>query len=208
MRIVIVDQHPLFREGMALVFSRVPGLTVVGDGALAEDAVRLASSLKPDIMLFCLDIVGNGLPVLQQIGEVSPATKTIILTDSQDVAPMLATMRNGACGYILNTITVQRLIEIIFEVHAGISYVPQEMAMQVLRNVANTRMIPNPDRLTILSDREREILTMVSDGLSNRQIATTLNRTEAVIKNRMTAIMKKLHVHNRVQAAMILNHEV
>jgi DNA-binding NarL/FixJ family response regulator len=69
-------------------------------------------------------------------------------------------------------------------------------------------MIPNPDRLTILSDREREILTMVSDGLSNRQIATTLNRTEAVIKNRMTAIMKKLHVHNRVQAAMILNHEV
>jgi DNA-binding NarL/FixJ family response regulator len=207
MRIVIVDHHPLFREGMALIFSREPDFTIVGHGGSADEAVQLISTLAPDIALIELSIPGGGLNALQQIDNLATNTRVIMLSNSDDEAAMLLAMKAGARGYVLNTIATQQLVTIIRDVHSGATHVSQELAMRVLMNVANPRATKPLSRLNTLSEREQQILAMVSSGSSNRQIATALNRTEAVIKNHMTIIMKKLQVNNRVQAAMILNQE-
>jgi DNA-binding NarL/FixJ family response regulator len=207
MRLVVVDHRPLFREGVALILGLEADLSIVGSGESAEDAVRLVSTLLPDIVLFDLNIPGGGLQVLQQLRDVSPATNAIIFASTEDESTMLAAMRSGARGYVLNTVSAQQLAHIIREVHAGASYVSHQLAMRVLIDVANSRSVSIADRIGMLSEREYQILAMVSKGASNRQIDTALNRTEAVIKNQMTVIMKKLQVNNRVQAAMVLNHE-
>jgi len=207
MRIVIVDHHPLFREGIALILSHEPDFTIVGHAASADDAVQLISTLAPDIALIELSIPGGGLTALEQIHEQAKTTHVIIFANSDDESAMLAAMKAGARGYILNTIATQQLVAIIRDVHSGATHVSQELAMRVLMNVANPRAAKPLKRLDMLSEREQQILAMVSSGSSNRQIAAALNRTEAVIKNHMTIIMKKLQVNNRVQAAMILNHE-
>ena len=207
MRIVIVDHHPLFREGLALIFSHEPDLTIVGHGACADDAVHLVSTLAPDIVIFDLNIPGGGLNALRRISEISSTAHVIILSTSEDESAMLAAMKGGARGYVLNTISTQQLMSTIREVHIGATHVSPELAMRVLMNVANPRTTKPISRLDTLSEREYQILAMVSSGSSNRQIATALNRTEAVIKNHMTIIMKKLQVNNRVQAAMVLNQE-
>ena len=206
MRIVIIDNHPLFREGLALLFSRQPDITIVGDGSTAEDAVRLVGTLTPDIAILDLNIPGGGLNALHRISATSPSTKAIILTATEDETAMLAAMNAGARGFTLKTIAPAQFINVINEVHAGMTYVPSELAMRVVINVANSTVKSSFNRLNTLTEHEQQILKLVSSGSSNRQIATALNRTEACIKNQMTAIMKKLQVNNRVQAAMILNH--
>jgi DNA-binding NarL/FixJ family response regulator len=205
MRIVVVDNHPLFREGLAMLFSRQPDFTIVGDGATVEDAVRLVGTLAPDIVTLDLSIPGGGLNALHQIGAASPSTKPIILTAVEDESAMLAAMNAGARGFALKTIAPAQFINVIYEVQAGMTYVPAELAMRVVINVANSAIKNNFSRLNTLTEHEQQILRLVSSGSSNRQIATALNRTEACIKNQMTVIMKKLQVNNRVQAAMVLN---
>lgn len=207
MRIVIIDHHPLFREGMALILSQEPDFTIVGHAASADEGVQLVSTLAPDIALIELCIPGGGMAALQQINQFTPSTRVIMLSHSDDEQPMLAAMKGGARGYVLNTIATHQLVAIIRDVHSGATHVSQELAMRVLMNVANPRASKPLSRLDTLSEREQQILAMVSSGSSNRQIAAALNRTEAVIKNHMTIIMKKLQVNNRVQAAMILNRE-
>jgi DNA-binding NarL/FixJ family response regulator len=206
MRLVIVDGHPLIREGMALLFGDEPDLTIVGEGATAEDAVRLVGTLMPDVVLFDINIPGGGLNLLPQLGDASPTTRAIVLTACEDEHTMLAAMQSGAQGYVLKTVSVRQLVAIIRDIHAGTRHMSPELTMRALLNMSSARAEQrHANGLTILNEHEHDILRMVSDGLSNRQIATALNRTEACIKNHMTTIMKKLQVNNRVQAAMVLN---
>lgn len=201
-RLVIIDDHPAFREGVALTLGTEPDMAVVGEGESADDAVRLAGELRPDIMLLDLDIPGSGLSALGAIGAAAPETEVIVLTASTSEATMLACLRAGARGYALKGVSASELAKITRAVVAGEGYVPPALAARLLTHQPGA--LASSD-LTIneLSEREQQILAQVADGMSNRQIAQSLGLTEKTIKNNMTAIMQKLGVRNRVEAALL-----
>jgi two-component system nitrate/nitrite response regulator NarL len=201
-RLVIIDDHPAFREGVALTLGTEPDMVVVGEGESADDAVRLAAELNPDILLLDLDIPGGGFSVLQAVSATAPATEVIVLTASTSEANMLSCLRAGARGYALKGVSASELAKITRAVVAGEGYVPPALAARLLAHT--------PDRegdaevaLDELSEREQQILAQLADGQSNRQIAQTLGLTEKTVKNNMTAIMQKLGVRNRVEAALM-----
>lgn len=201
-RLVIIDDHPAFREGVALTIGTEPDMTIVGEGESAEDAVRLAAELRPDILLLDLDIPGSGLAVIQAICAASPASEVLVLTASTSESNLLACLRAGARGYALKGVSASELAKIMRAVRSGEGYVPPALAARLLAHP------PAPSPATAatieeLSEREQQILGQVADGLSNRQIALTLGLTEKTIKNHMTGIMQKLGVRNRVEAALL-----
>jgi len=205
MRLVLIDDHTLFREGVAALLGSEQDLTIVGQGGTADDAVRLAGGLTPDILLLDLNIPGGGgLLALPRILRASPATRVVILTASESETSVLEAMRLGAKGYVLKGVSARQLTKIMREVYTGAGYVPPELAVQVLASVANTPATIRPaSLLEQLSEQEHQILELVTSGSSNRQIAAALQVTETCIKNHMTTIMRKLRVRNRVEAAML-----
>ena len=206
MRLVIVDDHPLFREGVALTLANEPDVTVVGEGASAEDATHLARSLLPDILLLDLDIPGGGLSVLQSISAMSPATRVVILTAATNEEYLLAALGTGAKGYVLKGVGVRELANITRAVHDGQSYVTPELAAHVLSGrFGPVQALPQVSQLDKLTERERQILDLLANGSSNSQIAQQLNLSEQTVKNTMTCVMRKLQVHNRVEAAVLAN---
>jgi len=205
-RLVIIDDHLVFREGVALTLAVESDLVVIGEGLSANDALLLAGDLTPDVLLLDLDIPGGGLSVIQAIGSVSPNTRIIILTASTNETHLLTALRVGAKGYVHKGVSARELATIIRTVQAGQGYVPPSLAAHLLTNGANsaaaTPPIPTPT-LSGLTEREHQILNLVADGLSNKQVASALHVTEKTIKNHMTDIMQKLQVRNRVEAALL-----
>ncbi len=201
-RLVIIDDHPAFREGVALTLGTEPDMAVVGEGDSAEEAIRLAANLRPDILLLDLDIPGGGLSVLQAISAAAPETEVIVLTASTSEANMLACLRAGARGYALKGVSASELAKITRMVLSGEGYVPPAMAARMLVHSPGGSA-SGESAIGELSEREQQILGQVADGLSNRQIALSLGLTEKTIKNHMTGIMQKLGVRNRVEAALL-----
>jgi DNA-binding NarL/FixJ family response regulator len=175
---------------------------IVGSGATATDAVRLAERHQPDIVLLDLDIPGSGLTAIPAIYEVSPQTKVIILTASLNENDLVASLRAGAKGYALKGISASELAVVARSVMNGQGYVPPALAAKLISHGSVQPVIENDSR-DELSDRERQIFDLVAEGLSNRQIAVSLNLTEKTIKNYMTAIMQKLRVRSRVEVALL-----
>jgi len=203
MRLVIVDDHPLFREGVALAFAHEPDIMIAGNGASAEDAVRLASLASPDILLLDSDLP-DGLIALQAIAMLPAAAQIVVLTASANKAEMLAALRAGAKGYVEKAISAQRLVTIVRAIYDGQSYATPELGDYMLVRQPDAEPATGDDqRLEILTMREHEILAMVANGASNSQIAQELHVREHTVKRHMTHIMEKLQVHNRVEAAML-----
>lgn len=201
-RLVVIDDHPVYREGLGLTLQVEPDLAVVGAGATADDAVRLAGELRPDVVLLDLDIPGGGVNALPAIAGASPATRVIMLTASAREDDVVAALRAGAKGYALKDVSSPELAEIVRYVVGGRSYVSPALAAHLLVQESEARK-GKPDPLAALSERERQILDLVADGQSNRQIADGLGLTEKTVKNNMTVIMQKLQVRNRVEAALL-----
>jgi two-component system, NarL family, nitrate/nitrite response regulator NarL len=204
MRIVTIDDHPLFREGVVRTLTAEPDLTIVGEGASAHEAVRLVGSLRPDILLLDLDIPDGGLSVLETVAAASPITRIIILTVDASEEHLLAALERGAMSYVLKGVTARELAKIIRAAHAGQGYVPPELAAQVLAARSGHGPVSQPRNvLDTLTEREQQILIMVRDGATNQEIAHALCLAEATVKNSMTIIMQKLQVRNRVEAAIV-----
>jgi two-component system, NarL family, nitrate/nitrite response regulator NarL len=201
-RLVVIDDHPVYREGLSLTLSVEPDLVVVGEGASAGEAVKLARELRPDVMLLDLDIPGGGLSALPGIAEASPNTRVIVLTASAREEDVTTALRNGASGYALKDVASPELAQITRFVLRGQGYVPPALAAHLLTHGSETQNNPG-NLLASLSERERHILNLVAEGQSNKQIADALGITEKTIKNNMTVIMQKLQVRNRVEAALV-----
>ena len=210
MRIVLVDDHPLFREGVAYTLAAQADMSVVAQGESAEEALRLAETHTPDVLLLDLNIPGGGgIAAARAVAAAVPATRIIMLTASVDEDDLAAAMAAGARGYILKGVAARELVAIIRKVHAGEGYVAPALAASLLAGLGGPRpSAPPPDPLAALTERERQILDQVAAGLSNKEVAAQLHLSEKTVKHYMTIIMEKLGVRNRVEAALLAKRSV
>ena len=204
LQIAIVDDHPLFREGVVHTLGAQPNIEVVGEGESAEDAVRIVSERMPDILLLDVSMPGGGLNAVRQIAAAFPVVKVIMLTVSESEDDVTAALRAGARAYVLKGVASRELARIIRNVAAGEVYVTPSLAASLLYELTGGRgpnAAPNP--LDGLTERERQILERVAAGDSNKEIGAQLGVSEKTVKHHMTNILQKLQARNRVEAALM-----
>ena len=199
-RVLVVDDHPLFRQGVVQSLNTAPDINVIGQASSGEEALAIAGELMPDIVLLDMSMAGwDGLTTTQKIATVCPATGVVILTASEDRDTLLAAFKAGARAYVLKGVAAQELISVVRAVAGGEVYVSPSLAAEIL--VAMNRH-PAPDPLQELTAREHEILGFIGAGLTNREIGERLQLSEKTIKHYVTNILQKLQVRSRVEAAL------
>ncbi len=208
LHIAIVDDHPLFREGVAQVLSRQPDIEVVAEGESAEDALAIAATRLPDIMLLDVSMPGGGVNAARQIARAYPVVKIVMLTVSQDEDDVTEALRAGAQGYVLKGVAARDLVEILRSVASGGAYVTPSLAAGLLYDLTSPSKSQRPTSpLDDLTERERQILERVAAGDSNKEIGAELGVTEKTVKHHMSNILQKLQVRNRVEAALMARDE-
>ncbi|HEY8244832.1 MAG: response regulator [Vicinamibacteria bacterium] len=198
--VLVVDDHPIFRAGVVHALSRESGIAIAGEAASGEDALRLARELMPDVVLLDVSMPGqDGLVTAERIATACPAAAIVMLTASEDQDKLLGAFKAGARGYVLKGVSGQELARAIRGAVAGESYVTPSLAAEMLALLTRG---PAPDPLQELTEREREILRLIGNGLTNRAIGQALGLTEKTIKHYVTNILAKLQVRSRVEAAL------
>ncbi|MFW2440114.1 MAG: response regulator [Arenicellales bacterium] len=207
MRILLIDDHTLFRVGLqGLLENRnIEVVASIGDG---NEGIRVAMEILPDIILLDMRMPEpDGLAVLHKLRENGLEMPIVILTTSSDENDLVASLRNGASGYLLKDMEPDALVQSLREVQSGKTVVAPELAGSLARVVqggepANTRD-PEHDPFRELTPRETEILTFLANGQSNKSIARDLGISDGTVKLHVKAILRKLGVHSRVEAAVI-----
>ena len=203
-RIAIVDDHTIFREGMLSILKTEPDIEIIGEGASAEDAVRLAREFLPDIIFMDISMPGGGLNAAQSIVENYPVVKIIILTGSEGESHVMTALKTGARAYVLKGVAARELVNILHAVQSGEIYVTPTLAASLLSEMSTgPRNEPSAGAFEKLTEREHEILSLIAAGTSNKEIGLQLHLTEKTVKHYVTNILQKLQVHNRVQAAIL-----
>src|SRR5215470_16817315 len=201
-RTAVIDDHPLFREGVAKLLARTPGIEIVGDGSTASEAVNIAQQLQPNIILLDLSLPDNGVGAVSTIAREHQGVRIIILTASESETDVAAMLQLGVHGYLLKGCTGQEIVRAVQRVHAGEFYVTPSLAARLLTEMSAPAR-KSADGSEELSSREEIILAQVSKGLTNKEIARALNLREKTVKHYMTHIMQKLGVRNRLEAALM-----
>lgn len=199
-RTIVADDHPLFRDGVVSSLRSSGGFAVVGEAPDAGTAVQLAREHLPDLVLLDITMPGGGLNATRDIATACPATKIVMLTVSEDEDDLLAAMKAGASGYVLKGVTSRELVGALRQVLDGEVYVTPSLAGNLLREMTRPRPSSPLDELT---PREREVIELVANGLSNYEIGQRLGLTEKTIKHYMSNILGKLHVRSRVDVALM-----
>ncbi len=201
-RILIADDHPLFREGVAQSLAGEPGFTVVGQAGSGEEAFSLVGELLPDVLLLDVTMPGDGGVITAgKIAASWPVVNIMMLTVSEDQDTLMATLKAGARGYVLKGVTARELANAVRVVAGGDLYISPALAGGILFELTANKQENDP--LTTLTDRERDILSLVAEGLTNREIGEQLHLAEKTIKHYMTNVLQKLHVRSRVEAALL-----
>jgi len=199
--VLVVDDHPLFRQGVVHSLGSEPDLTIVGEAASGEEALKLARELLPDVVLLDISMPGwNGLVTAERISTACPATSIVVLTVSEDKDKLLAAFKAGARAYVLKGVAAQELANVVRAAALGDVYVSPSLAAEMLVSLTHGHA---PDALQELTEREREILRRIGKGLTNREIGAQLFLSEKTIKHYVTNILQKLQVRSRVEAALI-----
>jgi len=199
-RVAIIDDHPLFREGVVHTLRGARVMEVVGEGGTADDAIRIAREELPDIVLLDVSMPGGGIEAARSIAQVCPIVKTIILTVSESEQDVTQALEAGVRGYVLKGASGSELLKTMFAISRGESYVTPGLAARLLTHAS--RQEP-AQALPELTEREGQILAHVARGLTNKEIARALSLSEKTVKHHMTNVMQKLQVRNRVEAAMV-----
>jgi two-component system, NarL family, nitrate/nitrite response regulator NarL len=201
-RIAVIDDHPLFRQGAVQALTNTCGIEVVGEGATAADALKLAQDLAPDIILLDVVLPGGGVEAAAGIARHCPRVRTVMLTASEDAQHVASALQAGARGYILKGSSESELVETVRAVFCGECYVAPSLGARLLMQTRKRVEIIASDDMRNLTSREEEILLLVSRGKTNKEIANGLNCTERTVKHHMTNIMRKSNVRNRVEAVL------
>mgnify|MGYP001459642140 CR=1 FL=1 len=205
-RLLIADDHELYRRGLQTVLSLDQRIEVVGEASDGEEAVRRAVELAPDVVV--MDVRMPRLSGIEAAGAIraqAPSTRILILTMSDEEADLFAAIKAGANGYLLKEVPAEEIADGILSIHAGQSLIPPSMAAQLLTEFAelSRRAESGPaDGAPRLTDREVEVLRLVAKGQQNRDIARELFIAENTVKNHVRNILEKLQMHSRTEAAM------
>jgi len=199
-RLLIVDDHPVVREGLRTFLGTVDGIEVVADASDGAEAIDLVAEHSPDVVLMDLSMPNvDGIEATKRIVEASPATKVIALTSFATDDKVFPAIRAGAAGYLLKETEPAELAEAIQKVHRGESILHPNIAARLMADVAAAT--PRAHR-TDLTRRELEVLRLIAQGMSNRQIASELSVAEKTVKTHVSSVLSKLGVADRTQAAL------
>ena len=201
-RILITDDHPLFREGVATTLNNLPEFEVVGQADTVAETIKLIDTLLPDVILLDIDIHGeSGISAAEKINSSYPVVIIIMLTASENEDDLLKALKAGASGYIIKGVHAKELVNAVLSVFEGGTYISKGLASTLLFELTQPK---DPDPITDLSDREEQILQLVAEGLTNKEIGESLHLAEKTIKHYMTNVLQKLHVRSRVEAALMI----
>jgi PAS domain S-box-containing protein len=202
-RVLIADDQELTRAGLRLVLAQDAGLELVGEAEDGSEAVRLAQMLEPDVALLDVNLPGmGGLEAIRRVKSASPMTSVLLLSMSVDAHVLLEAVKAGAAGYILKEANDSALRSAIWEVLSGDLAVDQQLAREVLRQLATAATPAQSTPGDLLSAREREVLALLARGYTNREIAERLTVTASTVKIHVEHILAKLGVSDRTQAAV------
>jgi DNA-binding NarL/FixJ family response regulator len=206
-RVVIADDHVLYRRGLQLVMSHEDGIDIVGEAADGEEAVAKAIELVPDVVLMDVRMPRtSGIQACQQITEQVASARILMLTMSDDEADLFEAVKAGASGYLLKDLPGEEVAASIIAVHRGQSLISPPMAAKLLAEFAalSRRQKEGPGVVAAprLTDRELEVLKLVARGMANKEIARELFISENTVKNHVRNILEKLQLHSRMEAAM------
>jgi len=205
-RVMICDDHALFRRGLIMVLEAEDDIAVVAEAEDGDDAVEKAVEFVPDVVLMDVRMPGvDGIEATRRISEKVPTTKILMLTVSDEEEDLYEAIKAGATGYLLKEVSIEEVAPAARAVVAGQSLISPSMASKLLGEFSNLAKraeerssVPTP-RLT---DRELEVLRLVAQGKSNREIAGDLYISENTVKNHVRNILEKLHLHTRMEAVM------
>jgi RNA polymerase sigma factor (sigma-70 family) len=202
-RVMLVDDHVLFRKGLASLMASRPELEVVGEAGDGSEAISLAAELKPDLILMDIHMPGcDGIEATRAIKAETPSPRIVVLTVSDGEDDLYGAIKAGAQGYLLKNLRPETLFEMIQDAVRGEAPISPGIAAKILEELGRSREREREeasDESQLLTQREREILTLVVDGASNKEIAQRLHITEGTVKNHLHHILEKLHLENRVQ---------
>lgn len=195
--VLIVDDHAVLRHGLRLILQEDPDLVVVGEAAAGAEAVTQALSLAPDVVLMDIELPDmSGIEATRRIRATCPQTRILILTVSDRNEDLLGAFKAGARGYLLKHMESKEVLTAIHRVAAGEAILPPNLAARLLNELAEPG--PTPEDLT---DRERDVLGYVAQGLGNKEIAAALKISENTVKTHVRHIMSKLNLRSRAEAA-------
>ena len=199
-RVLIVDDHAVVREGLRGFLGLQEGISIVGEAGDGAEAVEAATGLRPDVVLMDLVMPNvDGLEAMRQLRERVPAARVIVLTSFLDDERLLPAIRAGAAGYLLKDAQPQELARAIRTAHRGEALIDPAVAARLVDALASGE---RDDRYDELTPREREVLELIGRGFSNKRIALELGAAEKTIKNHVSQVLAKLGVADRTQAAL------
>lgn len=202
-KILLVDDHTLFRSGIKLLLQRNPEFEIVGEASDGLEGVKRAKQLKPDVVLMDLNMAGlSGLEAMQLIVEDMPEIAVLMLTVSEEAEDLSTALKNGARGYLLKNIEADYLTQAIKRAAAGEPVIAESMTAKLVLQFRNGMNAPQAVEKEKLTPRERETMVCLARGESNKEIARNLNVAESTVKIHVQNILKKLNLSSRVQIAV------
>jgi DNA-binding NarL/FixJ family response regulator len=203
-RVAVVDDHPIMRDGLVHTFRREIGFEVVGQGGTGAEAIEIAETLLPDIIFLDINMPGDGVRAARSISTSCPAVRIVVLTAYDTEQLVVDALKAGASGFVVKGISSDELLQTARAVHRGESYVTPRLAAKLLgtRDLTSARA-RLAQKVVDLTAREEQILRCVCEGMSNKEIGEYISLSEKTVKHYMTNILQKLHARNRVEAALI-----
>jgi DNA-binding NarL/FixJ family response regulator len=200
-RILIVDHHQLVRTGLRMLIETVPGMKVVGKAANRSEALALAASKKPNLILLEIDLGSeDGLDFLPELREVATNARVLILTGVKEIETHLRAARLGAVGLVLKEHDGEVLLKAIKKVHQGEVWLDRSMMSSLLNEMtAPDKVDPDAARIASLTDREQGVIALIAEGLKNKQIAERLFISETTVTHHLSSIFSKLGVSDRLE---------
>lgn len=202
-RVLVADDHPLFRKGVRAILDASPELDVVGEATSGEEAITMAETLQPDVILMDINMPGmHGIEATRRIQRDNPHIRVLMMTMSEDDETIFAALQAGARGYVLKGVEHEDLLRAIISVGHGEAIFSPSVAKKVIDYFSSARHTVLMDAFPDLTKREFELLTMLTQGLSNSEIAERLALSPKTVRNHISNIFSKLQVADRAEAIL------